>query len=117
MIIVDIPTVGERAGRNWYETIPLSIIVTKTLIITVCMQDTPVLHPFMEGTIRGFNTFMRSRFILQILYRNATMYLRYLRIIDGETDIEMIVKIRITLLRLFDTTDENASVMFARTPL
>ena len=31
--------------------------------------------------------------------------------------IEMIVKIRITLLRLFDTTDENASVMFARTPL
>ena len=86
MIIVDIPTVGERAGRNWYETIPLSIIVTKTLIIPVCMQDTPVLHPFMEGTIRGFNTFMRSRFILQILYRNATMYLRYLRIIDGETD-------------------------------
>ncbi len=86
MIIVDIPTVGERAGRNWYETIPLSIIVTKTLIITVCMQDTPLLHPLMEGTIRGFNTFMRSRFILQILYRNATMYLRYLRIIDGETD-------------------------------
>lgn len=86
MIIVDIPTLGERDGKNWYETIPLSIIVTKTLIITVCMQDTPVLHPFMEGTIRGFNTFMRSRFILQILYRNATMYLRYLRIIDGETD-------------------------------
>ncbi len=50
------------------------------------MQDTPVLHPFMEGTIRGFNTFMRSRFILQILYRNATMYLRYLRIIDRESD-------------------------------
>ena len=86
MIIVDIPTVEERSGRDWYETIPLSIIVTNTMIITVCMQDTPVLHPFMEGTIRGFNTFMRSRFILQILYRNATMYLRYLRIIDRETD-------------------------------
>ncbi len=86
MIIVDIPTVEERGGRDWYETIPLSIIVTETLIITVCMQDTPVLHPFMEGTIRGFNTFMRSRFILQILYRNATMYLRYLRIIDRESD-------------------------------
>ena len=86
MIIVDIPTVEERGGRDWYETIPLSIIVTENLIITVCMQDTPVLHPFMEGTIRGFNTFMRSRFILQILYRNATMYLRYLRIIDRESD-------------------------------
>ena len=86
MIIVDIPTVEERGGRDWYETIPLSIIVTETLIVTVCMQDTPVLHPFMEGTIRGFNTFMRSRFILQILYRNATMYLRYLRIIDKKSE-------------------------------
>ena len=86
MVIVDIPTVEERGGRDWYETIPLSIIVTEGLIITVCMQDTPVLHPFMEGTIRGFNTFMKSRFILQILYRNATMYLRYLRLIDKESD-------------------------------
>ncbi|KAA8832074.1 MULTISPECIES: magnesium transporter CorA family protein [Bifidobacterium] len=86
MIIVDIPTVEERGGRDWYETIPLSIILVDDVIITVCMQDTPVLHPFMEGTIRGFNTFMKSRFILQILYRNATMYLRYLRIIDRESD-------------------------------
>jgi magnesium transporter len=86
MIIVDIPTVETRGGRDWYETIPLSIVVTEGLIITVCMQDTPVLHPFMEGTIRGFNTFMKSRFILQILYRNATTYLRYLRIIDRESD-------------------------------
>ena len=86
MIIVDIPTVEERGGRDWYETIPLSIIITQSMIITVCMQDTPVLHPFMEGTIRGFNTYMKTRFILQILYRNATMYLRYLRIIDRESD-------------------------------
>ena len=78
--------VEEPGGRDWYETIPLSIIVTEDLIITVCMQDTPVLHPFMEGTIRGFNTFMRSRFILQTLYRNASTYLRYLRIIDRESD-------------------------------
>ena len=86
MIIVDIPTVEERGGRDWYETIPLSIIITQSAIITVCMQDTPVLHPFMEGTIRGFNTYMKTRFILQILYRIATMYLRYLRIIDRESD-------------------------------
>ncbi|RBP98157.1 magnesium transporter [Bifidobacterium aemilianum] len=86
MIIVDIPTVEERSGRDWYETIPFSIIVTENMIITVCMQDTPILHPFMEGKIRGFNTFMRSRFILQMLYRNATTYLRYLRIIDRESD-------------------------------
>ncbi|WEV73315.1 magnesium transporter CorA family protein [Bifidobacterium sp. ESL0798] len=86
MIIVDIPTVEQRDGRDHYETIPLAIIVAAHTIITVCMQDTPVLHPFMEGTIRGFNTYMKTRFVLQILYRNATMYLRYLRIIDRSSD-------------------------------
>lgn len=86
MIIVDIPTVEQRDGRDHYETIPLAIIVASHTIITVCMQDTPVLHPFMEGTIRGFNTYMKTRFVLQILYRNATMYLRYLRIIDRSSD-------------------------------
>ena len=86
MIIVDIPTVEERSGKDWYETIPLAIIVTDELIVTVCMEDSLLLQPFMDGAIRGFNTFMRSRFILQILYRNASMYLRYLRIIDRESD-------------------------------
>jgi magnesium transporter len=86
MIIVDIPTVEEQDGRDHYETIPLSIVVTEKLVITVCMRDTPVLHPFMEGTIRGFNTYMKSRFVLQVLYRNATMYLRYLRVIDRNSD-------------------------------
>ena len=29
---------------------------------------------------------MKTRFILQILYRNASMYLRYLRIIDKKSE-------------------------------
>ena len=116
MIIVDIPTVEERGGRDWYETIPLSIIVTENLIITVCMQDTPVLHPFMEGTIRGFNTFMRSRFILQILYRNATMYLRYLRIIDRESD-KLELKLSKTLVYFTTSLKSNEIVMEKLTTL
>ena len=56
MIIVDIPTVEERGGRDWYETIPLSIIITQVRHHhRRHVQDTPMLlHPFMEGTIRGF---------------------------------------------------------------
>ena len=73
MIIVDIPTVEERGGRDWYETIPLSIIVTENLIITVCMQDTPVLHPFMEGTIRGFNTVMLMELSKTLVYFTTSL--------------------------------------------
>lgn len=49
MIIVDIPTVEERSGKDWYETIPLAIIVTDELIVTVCMEDSLLLQPFMYG--------------------------------------------------------------------
>ena len=82
LILVDVPMIEERNDKDWYGTIPLGIIVTDKMIFTVCLEDTQVLTRFMEGRVRNFFTYMKTRFILQILYRNASMYLRYLRIID-----------------------------------
>ena len=56
--------------------------MTDKALITVCLEDTPILGSFMDGRVRNFFTYMKTRFILQILYRNANMYLHYLRIID-----------------------------------
>ena len=86
MVLVNIPTVEEHNEKELYNTIPLSIIVTKDVVITVCSEDTPVLHPFASGRVRDFFTYMRSRFILQVLYRTATLYLHYLNIIDRKSD-------------------------------
>lgn len=86
MVLVNIPTVEEHNDKELYNTIPLSIIVAKDVVITVCSEDTPVLHPFASGRVRDFYTYMRSRFILQVLYRTATLYLHYLNIIDRKSD-------------------------------
>ncbi len=86
LILVDIPTIEERNDKDWYGTIPLSIILCEDIIITVCLEDTPVLTAFMDGRVRNFYTYMKTRFIFQILYRNATLYLNYLRIIDRRSD-------------------------------
>ena len=59
-----------------------SIIVTNKMIITVCLEDTQVLTRFMEGRVRNFFTNMKTRFILQILYRVSTRFLFYLKQID-----------------------------------
>ena len=64
----------------------MGIVVTDTMIFTVCLEDTPVLSTFMDGRVRNFFTYKRTRFILQILYRNASMYLHYLRIIDKKSE-------------------------------
>ena len=87
MILVDIPTIEERNDKEWYVTIPLSIIITEDIIFTVCLEETPVLSAFMDGRVRNFYTYKKTRFILQILYKNATMYLHYLRIIDKKSEV------------------------------
>ncbi len=86
LILVDVPIIEERNDKDWYVTIPLGIIVTDKMIFTICLEDTQVLTRFMEGRVRNFHTHMKTRFILQILYRNASMYLRYLRIIDKKSE-------------------------------
>ncbi|HJC63800.1 MAG TPA: magnesium transporter CorA family protein [Candidatus Blautia merdavium] len=85
LIIVDTPILEESGKKDWYGTIPLSILVTDEVIITVCLEDTSVLSTFMDGRVRNFYTYMKTRFILQILYKNASMFLHYLRIIDKKS--------------------------------
>ena len=87
LVLVDIPSIEERSGKDWFVTIPLAIIMTNDVLITVCLEETPVLTSFMDGRVRDFHTFMKTRFILQILYKNATQDLQYLRIIDKKSEV------------------------------
>lgn len=87
VIVVDIPAIEERNGADWFVTLPLGIFVTEDVIITVCLQDTPVLSAFTDGRVRDHYTFKKTRFILQILYKNAQLFLQYLRIIDRKSEI------------------------------
>lgn len=86
LILVDIPTLEERNKNNRYVTIPLAILLTKGAIITICLEETPILKSFMDGRVRDFFTYKRTRFILQILYKNASAYLQYLRVIDRKSE-------------------------------
>ena len=87
LILVDIPSIEERSGKDWYVTIPLGIITTEEAIITVCLEEAPILAAFMDGRVKDFHTYMKTRFILQILYKNASLFLQYLRIIDKKSDL------------------------------
>lgn len=85
LIIVDIPIMESQKGD--YSTIPLGIIVIgDDYFITVCMQDVDIIKDFYESRIKDFYTFKKTRFTLQILYRNATYYLTYLKKINKQTD-------------------------------
>lgn len=87
MILVNIPTVESFSDRDLYDTIPLSIFLTKKAVITVCLEESPVLRAFRDEKIRNFNTAMKTRFILQLLHRTSYLYLQYLRNIDKKSEI------------------------------
>lgn len=82
LIIVDIPMIEKEGNNNVYSTIPLGIIIAKDSIVTVCLKEDTLLKDFMNNRIKSFYTYYKNRFILQILHKNATQYLQYLRHID-----------------------------------
>ena len=82
LIIVDSPYVDTEGSGYVYSTTPLGIVLVDDVIITVCTRDTPIINDFIEERIRNFWTFKRTRFILQILHRNASRFLTYLKLID-----------------------------------
>ncbi len=82
LIIVDIPIVEKEGKMNVYTTIPLAIILIKHIIITVCLKEDTLLSDFINNKVKSFLTHFKTRFVLQILYKNATRYLQYLKHID-----------------------------------
>jgi len=85
-VIVDIPVLVREDDQRGYETIPLGILVHPDYLITTCLRPNPILGEFERGSVRGFATFWKTRFLLQILLRVSAFYLRYLGRIDRETD-------------------------------
>lgn len=82
VIIVDVPIKETESGTGDFVTIPMTIILGDKFIITTCLQNIKLLEDFSLGKVRGFFTYKKTRFILQLLYKNASYYLQYLRHID-----------------------------------
>ncbi len=87
LILVDVPTTEVRNDKNRYVTIPLGIIMLKDAVITVCLEESDVLDFFQnKKASRIFSTHMKTRFLLQILYHTAKLYLSYLKVINRQSE-------------------------------
>ena len=82
LIIVDVPRVEAEGSSFVYSTIPLGILFNDEAIVTVSLNESPIINDFIKGRVKSFYTFKKTRFILQLLYKNATRFLMYLKQID-----------------------------------
>lgn len=81
LIIVD-AAIRSEDRQQFYITIPIGIIMLKQHIITVCLTDDTIIEAFKKPGMKDFYTQFKTRFILQILYRNAYQYLNDLKVLD-----------------------------------
>lgn len=114
-VIIDIPVVERVAGDQGYDTIPLGILLHPDFVVTTCLQPNPILGDFERGAVKGFATFKKTRFLLQVLQKVSSFYLRYLKRIDRETDkLERELRASQKNEELFDLlTLEKALVYFS----
>lgn len=83
LIVTNVPLM--RAVDR-YDTLPLGIVICRDYFITICSEANPVLDAFGPKQARLFHTAKRTRFLFQILFRSAELYLKHLSAINRRTD-------------------------------
>ncbi len=83
LILVDTPTVETGKGQAFvYSTLPFGIILTENNIITVCLKENALSNSFINNIVKYFSTKKKNRMTLQMLYKNSSLFLDYLREVD-----------------------------------
>ena len=86
LFIIDVPVL-EKEGENLiYSTMPIGIIIVRDdYILTVSIKKNEIIQNLTKN--KNIFTYKKSRFVLQILYSNASLYLNLLKKINKETEI------------------------------
>ena len=63
LILIDVPSTEIRHEKAMYTTIPLGIILTQSVIVTVCTEELPVLQAFINNKVKEFSTKKKLRFV------------------------------------------------------
>ena len=94
LFVVDVPIIEKKEDNDIYTTMPLGMIVVRDdFFVTVSLKKNKIIEDFEKKKIKNFQTYMKTRFIFQILYLNSSYYLNYLKQINKETEIaEYILK-------------------------
>ena len=115
LIIINVPVMDEEGN---FDTLPLGLIFTPESVITVCSQENKIINSFNSDTAKFFDTRRKANFLLSILFRAAKFYLRYLNIINKQTEnIEESLRKTTNNKALFQLMEIQKSLVYFTTAL
>ncbi|MDD2203455.1 MAG: magnesium transporter CorA family protein [Bacilli bacterium] len=91
LIVVDVPFIEKN---KHYATMPLGIITNKGYLVTIALAETEVLNEIKANKIKSLYTSKKTRFIIQLLHKVSTLYVKYLKLINNgiETREKVLIK-------------------------
>lgn len=88
LFIVDVPIREKEGDSMIYSTMPIgTIFVRDDYFITVSLKQNPIIQDMVKNKMKNIITYKKSRFLLQLLYANSSLYLTLLKKINKETEI------------------------------
>jgi magnesium transporter len=86
LIVLRVPKFDKNNLGVPFTTLPLGIVLTRDIIITVCLWDINEVLDLFKGKIKNLPTENRRRFILHLFHRTAFFYLKYLKEINKKSN-------------------------------
>ena len=118
LIILRIPKFDKDHSGVPFTTFPLGIVLTKDIIITICLWDINEVLDLFKGKIKSLPTENRGRFILHFFHRTAFYYLKYLKEINKmSNEVEKELQRSMKNEELIKLLDIEKSLVFFTTSL
>lgn len=88
LFIIDVPVREKEGDTMIYSTMPIGIIfVRDDYLITVSIKQNDIIQTMSKNKKNNIVSYKKSRFLLQLLFNNASLYLNLLKKINKETEI------------------------------
>lgn len=119
LFIIDVPVIEKENNEEVYSTMPLGIIVVRDdYFITISLKKNKIIEEIEKNKQKNLFTYKKSRMLLQIFYKNAELYLKYLKKINKETEIaENVLKTSLKNKELLKMLSLEKSLVYFTTSL
>lgn len=119
LFIIDVPILDKEGDALIYSTMPIGIIfVRDDYFITVSIKKNEIIQNLNPNQRKNLSTYKKSRFLLQILYENSSLYLNLLKKINKETEIaESVLKTSMKNKELLKLLSLEKSLVYFTTSL
>ena len=116
LVVIDTPYLENQYE---YTTYPLGIIITdNNYVITISTKKVSILDDFKQDKVKNFRTAKKPRFLIQIILRTASSYLRVLKKVnDGIAKKEQVLKKQTQNKDLVDMLEIEKTLVYFITSL